>query len=427
MKKTYTKILAAAPLVALLALVVSGRTVADRDGAAFAEALDYTVKIRVAVQTAFIEDTQGSHNGAGFLVDRERGWIVTNAHVSSQSVARIELTFQEYDYMPAGQLYVDPYLDLAVLAVSPEQIPDAAKEARLDCDGYPGMGKAVGAFGHPWGHDFTGNRGIVSGVSVSDGLDWIQTDTPLNAGNSGGPLIDLATRKVVGVNTQVMAGSNVQNLNFAVPVKHVCRILALLEQEIEPTPAELPAILALDDSTERKVRVVRPLADGALAPGDEILAIGDNPPIKYATDLIDQVRGKSGTIDVKVRRDGQDIVVQVPLRPSIPIIERVGIRTAGVLFSYHEVEGRNEILVHDVEDGSYGSMEGLQAYDMLVSVNDQPVATLEALEALLQERAGETVKIMVRRPLEWTTGYYTYFELAVDEPERIGISLGSAD
>ena len=88
----------------------------------FEQALTYTVEITSQIKTPFREDAQGIFSGAGFLVDKERGWIVTNAHVASYSPAKITVSFKDEDFVPGETVYVDRYLDLAVIKIAPEKI-----------------------------------------------------------------------------------------------------------------------------------------------------------------------------------------------------------------------------------------------------------------------------------------------------------------
>jgi S1-C subfamily serine protease len=93
---------------------------------------------------------------------------------------------------PARALFVDNLLDVAVIELAEGAVPAEASEARLACGRVPPVGSDLGAFGHPLGYAFTATRGIMAGVTVSEGYPMIQTDTPISPGNSGGPLIDLA-------------------------------------------------------------------------------------------------------------------------------------------------------------------------------------------------------------------------------------------
>ena len=60
----------------------------------------YTVKIKTRVKYPFINDNKGSHRGAGFLIDKDEGWIMTNAHVSSRNPKSLEVAFK-------GQKFID--------------------------------------------------------------------------------------------------------------------------------------------------------------------------------------------------------------------------------------------------------------------------------------------------------------------------------
>ena len=67
----------------------------------FLEASKYTVKVRARIETAFIEDEVGVNLGAGFLIDAERGWILTNAHVVGWSPATVSVAFQKTAFVDA--------------------------------------------------------------------------------------------------------------------------------------------------------------------------------------------------------------------------------------------------------------------------------------------------------------------------------------
>ncbi|MBI3221562.1 MAG: hypothetical protein HYZ46_00400, partial [Nitrosomonadales bacterium] len=69
----------------------AGRTDDTQAETVFRDAREYTVRIRTQIETPFTEDRQGSFSGAGFLVDSDRGWIVTNAHVVGQSPSEVKV------------------------------------------------------------------------------------------------------------------------------------------------------------------------------------------------------------------------------------------------------------------------------------------------------------------------------------------------
>ena len=87
--------------------------------AAFREARGYTVRVRTQIETPFLEDERGALEGAGFLVDAARGWIVTNAHVAGRSPSVVQVSFAGLPFQPARKLYIDSFADIAILAIAP--------------------------------------------------------------------------------------------------------------------------------------------------------------------------------------------------------------------------------------------------------------------------------------------------------------------
>ena len=194
-------------VIGLFAGVVPAQ--AENGEAVFKKAPAYTVQIRTVVEMPFADDERGSGLGSGFVVDAKRGWVMTNAHVAARSPSQIRIAFRGGEYKPATKVYVDPYLDLAILQLNDAQRQEL-RAAKLDCGEMPSMGHPVGAFGHPWGLYYTGTRGIVSGVTARFRGEMLQTDAPINGGNSGGPLISLETgkdRKSTRLNSSHMSES----------------------------------------------------------------------------------------------------------------------------------------------------------------------------------------------------------------------------
>jgi S1-C subfamily serine protease len=172
--------------------------------------------------------------GSGFVIDKA-GHIVTNYHVV-EGATEIEIGFSNHDTRKASIVGVDPSTDLAVLKV--EASARALTPLPLaDSDGVQ-VGDQVVAIGNPFGLERTATLGIVSAlqraVTAPNGytIDHvIQTDAPINRGNSGGPLIDTRGR-VIGVNSQIETGGEgaVGNvgIGFAVPSNTVKTVVAQL-------------------------------------------------------------------------------------------------------------------------------------------------------------------------------------------------------
>ena len=75
----------------------------------------YTVKIKSSIKYPFYQDDAGTSKGAGFLINKDKGWILTNAHVSGRGNARVYVAFKDKKYIKAKVVYVDPILDIAIL------------------------------------------------------------------------------------------------------------------------------------------------------------------------------------------------------------------------------------------------------------------------------------------------------------------------
>jgi S1-C subfamily serine protease len=342
--------------------------------------------MKAAVPVPFEGEEQGAWSGAGFLVDRQRGWIMTNAHVASRSPSTMEVGFKDRDFVDAYKVYVDPYLDLAIIAIDPSFIPPATVMPELDCGDLPRVGHAVGAFGHPWGLSFTGTRGIISGITSRFLQENLQTDAPINQGNSGGPLISLQQGKIVGINSATLAEKNAQNVNFVLPMKYACRILELLRVGSNPSPPELPVQFLKDVDERRDLRVVNSFLDPeklSLKPGDTILSVeGSDEKLENETRLIHALRGRLENFNLVVKRGGDILRIKGSLDPKPYILERKGVYFSGILFGniYYrdkKVVPIGEIMVHSVQKGSIGNFSNIEKGDILDGVNGYDIQSLE--------------------------------------------------
>jgi len=364
------------------------RAFADPTEDIFGRAVLYTVQIKAAVPVPFEGEEQEAWRGAGFLVDRQRGWIMTNAHVASRSPSTMEVGFKDRDFVDAYKVYVDPYLDLAIIAIDTSFIPPASVMPELDCGDLPRVGHAVGAFGHPWGLSFTGTRGIISGITSRFLKEDLQTDAPINQGNSGGPLISLQHGKIVGINSATLAEKNAQNVNFVLPMKYACRILELLRAGRNPSPPELPVQFFKDVDERRELRVVNSFLDPeklSLKPGDTILSVEDNAEkLENETRLIHALRGRLENFSLVVKRGGNILRIKGSLEPKPYILERKGVYFSGILFGniYYrdkKVVPIGEIMVHSVQKGSIGNSSNIEKGDILDGVDGHDIQSLEDL------------------------------------------------
>ncbi len=173
--------------------------------------------------------------GSGFVLDKA-GHIVTDYHVV-EGADEIEVSFSKQDTLKAKLVGTDPSTDLAVLRV--EASSRGLTPLELGNSDRVRVGDEVVAIGNPFGLDRTATAGIVSAVqertiTAPNGypIDHvIQTDAPINRGNSGGPLLNDAAQ-VIGVNSQISTGfdrgSGNVGIGFAVPSNTVKNVVAQL-------------------------------------------------------------------------------------------------------------------------------------------------------------------------------------------------------
>ena len=165
--------------------------------------------------------------GSGFVIDKD-GHVVTNFHVV-ENAQTVEVSFSNRETLSARIVGVDPSTDIAVLKVDTRS--RALTPLKLGNSDTVQVGDSVVAIGNPFGLERSITAGIVSALQREIqapnlyAIDHvIQTDAPINHGNSGGPLIN-AQGEVIGVNSQIETGRTGEQGNvgvgFAIPINTV--------------------------------------------------------------------------------------------------------------------------------------------------------------------------------------------------------------
>ena len=260
--------------------------------------------------------------GSGIIVDR-RGYVLTNDHVVD-GAERIKVALVDERTFRATLVGRDPFTDLAVLKIDGPNLPAATlgDSSRLS------IGETVVAIGNPlWIEGGpTVTSGVVSGFGRSteqEGLpvlhNLIQTDAAINAGNSGGPLVDLAGR-VIGINTAVIASAH--GIGFAIPINSAKPVmksliageritrtsLGLFAVSLTPQLADVYDLPLEHGSLVKRVTAGGPADRAGLKPGD-VITTADGRLVKDLHHLHDQMaRHKAGDpITLGVWRDGQTL------------------------------------------------------------------------------------------------------------------------
>jgi S1-C subfamily serine protease len=297
---------------------------------------------------------QQSGLGSGFVIDKS-GHIVTNFHVV-EGADEVEVSFSNGEEMDAAVIGNDPSTDIAVLKVEADS--RALTPLRLGDSDALRVGDEVVAIGNPLGFERTMTAGIVSALGrvieapnlfAIEGV--IQTDAPINSGNSGGPLLNAAGR-VVGVNTQIVTAGSSGNIGIglAVPIDTVKDVagqlidhgsvehayLGIETQEIEEDIADELGLPVKRGLLISRVLPGTPAERAGLRGGTEevlvegttwiiggdIIVAADGTELRTWEQLLELIAEKDpgDTMALRIYRDGepQNVDVQLGRRPASP-------------------------------------------------------------------------------------------------------------
>jgi serine protease Do len=387
--------------------------------------------------------------GSGIILD-PRGYVLTNYHVvmqrdSDKPVDRIEVYLHGDDgtKYQARIIGADKWTDLAVIKI------DAGKSltaAQFGESSSVKVGDWVLAVGSPFGLESTVTAGIISakGRDIEPGMHgqfkrFIQTDAAINPGNSGGPLVNMAGQ-VIGVNTAIATdkGSN-DGVGFAIPSDTARAIYNSLVTSgrvqrgaigvtfyDQTRPALLRSFGADHGVVVDSVQPGSPADRAGLKLGDVILAINDQP-INSGNDLVEIVSGSKIGSRVKVEylRDGKQLTTSVEVADRNRIVAQQESRTspnndsnspeetggvlgatvrnlssdqASRLMKALHLPKPQGVLVTQVVPEGFASELSLQTGDIILSINHQPVASLEDFARVQSTlRQGQDVLLLVAR------------------------------
>ena len=339
---------AAAPARAQPAAETSALRLLNGSMTALAERVSPSV-VQVLV-TSYGPVQQSEHGDTDLVIGRQRslgsgvvidagGYIMTNAHVVANA-RRVEVVLPGPREERGGGLLASHgrRIDAAIVGVAKEidlallKIDDAASPPPLALADYDAVrqGQLVFAFGSPEGLRNSVTMGVVSAAArqpdVDNPLVYVQTDAPINHGNSGGPLVDVEGR-VVGINTFIVSESGgSQGLGFAIPSAlvgmaypklrrygHLHRgEIGILLQTITPT---LAGGLELPQDWGAMISDVQPGSPAALAGlriADVVVAV-DGEPIANVPRLAFHLltRSAGDVVRFKVKREDGDFTTDV--------------------------------------------------------------------------------------------------------------------
>lgn len=352
--------------------------------------------------------------GSGFIV-REDGVIVTNAHVVA-GATKISVALRDGTTYPAKLLGADETNDLAVIKIDAKGLPVAP----LGSSSNLLIGEWAIAIGSPYGFLLANTEpsvtaGVVSGTgrnlaAESGGagvyVDMIQTDASINPGNSGGPLVN-AMGEVIGVNSSIYSPSGGSvGLGFAIPINRARRVTEdLLAHGVIRRPwvgikiaTAQPATPASPSKGAVIASVVpgSPAARAGIQPND-ILVQSRDRLVHNAYDWeAERLELRVGDeVPLIVKRGGRDIKVNVKVAdlpdvnaPKVTVLREIQLVTlTPAIRAERSIRRANGALVQSVSQ-RVAEQLGIQAGDVILQINQVPIADAEAAARALDYYSG---------------------------------------
>lgn len=281
------------------------------------------------------QQNRGSTLGTGFVIDAERGLVVTNNHVLAKP-ENVLITFNDETQVEVEVVGTDRQTDLAVLRIKDMSDLGDYQLTALPWGDSDAMrvGDWVIAIGNPFGLGGTVTAGIVSarGRNINSGRydDFLQIDAPINRGNSGGPTFNLQG-EVIGINTAIFSpgssGGSV-GIGFAIPSNLARKVVNQLVEfgrtrrgwlgvNIQDIDLEIAESLGLDEARGVLVTDLNehgPAKAGGMQPGDLILAFnGVNvDTVRDLTRIVAETLPETES-DVLILRDGERMTLALTL------------------------------------------------------------------------------------------------------------------
>ncbi len=350
--------------------------------------------------------------GSGFIIDPS-GYIVTNNHVIEDS-DQITVSLQDGTQMPANVVGRDTKTDIALLKVAPKKPLPATHFGDSD---KARIGDWVIAIGDPFGIGSTVTAGIVSArnrnINAGPYDDFIQTDAPINRGNSGGPLFDMEGN-VIGINSQIYtpSGGSV-GIGFAIPANLAREVVGQLRQfgiarrgwigvRIQPVTPEIAEGLGLSTTQGALVADVTqggPAAKAGLVNGDLVTGFDGKPvpddralprivadtPIGKTVNIDVLRKSRKQTLKITVQKLADDARVDKPVKaPPAPVKNQsklaqlglsLGVLDAATRAKFKIAPAVQGVAVTAVDPGSVAAEKNVRPGDVIVEVAGQAVKT----------------------------------------------------
>jgi Do/DeqQ family serine protease len=367
--------------------------------------------------------------GSGVVIKGD-GYILTNHHVID-GAEKIRVEFADGRALAATIVGSDPPTDLAVLKVDETGLPTVSygdsDQARV--------GDVVLAFGNPLGVGQTVTMGIVSAkgraTGVGDGSyeDFLQTDAPINQGNSGGALVNLQG-ELLGINAQILSpsGGNI-GLGFAIPAAMARAVadqliedgkvhrskLGVTVQAVTPELAEGLGMSQARGALISGVEKGSPGEKAGLREGDVVTEL-DGHPVADANALRNKVASiaPDTAITLTVLRDGKETTLSATLvareadaasgptpsgegEPAEKLGMSVAPLTPKMAAEMDLPDAAKGVVVLEVDPSGVAAEAGFRPGDVVKKVNGREVKTVDELREAMAARKNGPAMVLVAR------------------------------
>lgn len=381
--------------------------------------------------------------GSGFIVDKN-GYIITNNHVVEKADhIKVKLPHDQTEYR-AKLIGVDVETDVAVIKIDAGHALIPIKIGNSDA---VQVGDGAVAIGSPFGLEATVTSGIVSAtareVAGSQQFQrFIQTDAAINPGNSGGPLLNI-NGEVIGINTAIATQSGgYQGIGFALPINTAVNVYNSIIRSGKMTRGsigirftkyekngELLKALGLKEGVLVETVNTGGPSDKAGMKSEDVIVAFNGKPVKDGDDLVGRVSqtpiGSNATVTVDRGGKRIDLKLVIADRESqmaalddarypkknneeeVTKVEsqqqaKFGIKIRALNEAEKDSEALRDkkgIVIAQVIEGSFAEDIGLQEKDVVVSINRQPVGSIEDVSRMQATlKVGDAVAFRVMRP-----------------------------
>lgn len=365
--------------------------------------------------------------GSGIVVSAD-GYILTNDHVVS-GAQRVQVDLSDRRTFSAKVVGSDKASDLAVLKIDASQLTPLP----LGDSNAVRVGDVVLAFGNPLGVGQTVTMGIISAKRRATGFadggfeDFLQTDAPINQGNSGGALVNLRG-ELVGINSQIVSpsGGNI-GIGFAIPASMAESVMTQLIHggrvhrgqlgvTVQALTSDIARSLGLDRVAGSLVDDVTPgsPADQAgIRRGDVILRLNGSE-ISSSNSLRNQISSLApgSRIELSILRDGGERTLSAKLaelkdvqnagdsEPAQAESGKLGLNLRPLSSEEARDQGLKSgrgLLVAGVDPEGPASDAGFRPGDVIEEVNGQPIADVASLRAAVKSKGARPSLVLVGR------------------------------